>query len=264
MNKFYMIPNSKDLNKFKEELILPLEGYSIGYDTYFNVQEIIEISKNRVVNVVINKFLHKEALKSVKEEIGKLSCVNFFFCEDLGLANIIDRKRVVIFQNHIVNNYSSVNYFSSIGLNNIVISNELVIEELKEIRDKTSSNLFYFLINRNALMYSKRGLISCFYDYKGKKDGERNKEIIENVSKKHLIIKEEAGSTIIFDKNIFSANPYINEFDGFNFIVNFSNLNDGETKHVLEHYKDENLGNYISIENYFLLNKIGYKVGDKR
>ncbi len=262
MNKFYMIPNSKDLSKFKEELILPLEGYSIGYDVYFNSDEIESIAKTREVNVMINAFLHKEKIESIRSEIEKLNSVKFFFIEDLGLTNIIDKNRIVLYQNHIINNYSGIDYFKSLGIENIVVSNELTINELKEIRDNTTSNLFYFLVNRNALMYSKRGLVSAYYEYKGK-DGGRQKEIVENVSKKHLIIKEENGCTTIYDKNIFSANELMDKFENFNFIVNLSNMSDDEAKVVIEHYKDKNLSDYISVDNYFIRNKIGYKVGEK-
>ena len=61
---------------------------------------------------------------------------------------------------HIINNYSSINYFNELGLSNVVVNNELTKEELIEIRNNTNSNLFYFLINRNTLMYSKRPLLN--------------------------------------------------------------------------------------------------------
>jgi len=67
---------------------------------------------------------------------------------------------------------------------------------------------------------------------------------------------------MIFDSNIFSANEFIDEFENFNFLINFSNMNEEETNIILSHYKDKNLKDYINVENYFLNNKIGYKVGE--
>ena len=39
MIKYYMIPNSKELETFKEELILPLKDFSIGFDSYFDLSD---------------------------------------------------------------------------------------------------------------------------------------------------------------------------------------------------------------------------------
>ena len=60
MNKFYIIPNNKDVNNINEELILPLDGFSIGFDVYFNIEEINELSLKYNVYVMMNKFLHKK------------------------------------------------------------------------------------------------------------------------------------------------------------------------------------------------------------
>lgn len=264
MNKFYMIPNTKEVNKYTEEIILPLEGFSVGFDVYFSLEEIKEISKTRIVNVIINSFLHKDLLNNLSEKIKTMDYVNLFFVEDLGLTNIIDKKKIVLFQNHIINNYDSINVFKDLGIESIVVSNELTLEEIKNIREKTTSNLFYFLINRNMLMYSKRKLVSSFYLHKNDTMKSKTQTIVEKVSKKSLIIKEENGVTSIFDKNIFSANEYLDYFDNFNFIINFSNLSEEESNYVMKFYNSKDLKNYInSLDNYFLLNKIIYKVGEK-
>ena len=143
MNEFYMIPNSKDLDKFQENLILPLEGYSIGFDVYFTCEEIILYSSKRNVSVIINSFLHKKEIDKISSLINSMSSVKYFFVEDLGLTNLIDKSKLVLFQNHIINNYFSVNYFKELNISNVVVSNELTTEELETISAKSQSNLFY-------------------------------------------------------------------------------------------------------------------------
>ena len=113
-------------------------------------------------------------------------------------------------------------------------------------------------------MCSKRKLVSSFYLHKNDTMKSKTQTIVEKVSKKPLIIKEENGVTSIFDKNIFSANLYLDCFDNFNFIINFSNLNEEESSYVMKFYNSKDLKNYINcLDNYFLLNKIIYKVGEK-
>lgn len=261
MNKYYMIPNTKELNKFNENIILPLENYSIGFDRYFCVREIKDISESREVSVIINKLLHKSDIENIKPILSKLKNVKYFFISDLGLINLIDKDKIILHQSHIISNYDSINYYNELGIRNIVVSNELTIDELKNIRKNTTSELFYFLINHNDLMYSKRKLISSYNVYKGT-DHSKNNKITEHVSKKELLIREEGNSCMIFDSLIFSANDSLDEFDNFNFIINFSHMNEEETQIILNHYKEKNLSDYLNVENYFLHNKIGYKVGD--
>ena len=263
MNKFYIIPNNKDVNNINEELILPLDDFSIGFDVYFNVEEINELSSNRKVSVVINKLFHKDLLEEFKLIKDKLNNIEYYFIEDFGLSNILDKNKVVLMGSHIINNYSSINYFNELKLSNVVVNNELTKEELIEIRNNTNSNLFYFLINRNTLMYSKRPLLNSYYDYKGITNRKMNTIIKEVSTKKELIIKEENKNTCIFDNNIFSGNLYLNLLVGYNFIVNLSNMSDNETSIILSHYKDINLNDYISTDHYFLDNKIIYKLGVK-
>ncbi len=262
MNKFFMIPNKKDVSVFNEELILPLEDYSIGFDVYFSVQEIKQLSSVRDVSVIINKFLHKDDINNIREIISNLDSVKYFFIEDLGLVNLIDKERIVINQNHIISNYRSVNYFKRSNIDKVVLSNELTIEELKEVRANTSSQLFYFLINKNMLMYSKRKLVNSYYTYKNIESDDFKKLIVENVSKKELIVKEEKYGTVIFDNNIFSGNEFMNELTGFNFIINFNNMSEEEASIVMKYYNDSNISEYVRVDNYFMKNKIGYKVGD--
>ena len=263
--KYYMIPYCKELDLFKEELILPIEDYSIGFDIYFSFNEIIEISKKRKVNVIINRFLHKDDISNIRDVINNLSdYVELFFVEDLGLLNIIDKEKIVLYQNHIINNYESINAYYKLGIKNIVINNDLTLDEINTISEKSLSNLFIFGIAKNNLMYSKRKLLSSYKDYSNLKNIENNKIIKESVSKKELIIKEEKYGTLIFEKDFFSINDHLNCFDKFNVIINFSNSTDNEKKIILNNYMSDNLNKMIDVNDYFLNNKIIYKLGVKK
>ena len=67
-----IIPNDKILESYKcNSFILPLKDYSIGFDTYFNIDEINKFSSFYNVSVIINKFLHKAKEEEKKEEPKK-------------------------------------------------------------------------------------------------------------------------------------------------------------------------------------------------
>lgn len=261
MNDFYVIPNNKDV--VFNNLILPLKDYSIGFDVYYTVSEINSLSRKLNVSVIINKFLHKEDIKNIINIINELEIDNikYIFVEDLGLVSLLDNDKVVVSQNHIINNYDSINYFKSLGYSNILVNNDLTINELKEIISKTSSNLFMYFISKNNLMYSKRRLLTAFSNYKNS-DISKKEVITEKVSNHKLIIKEEKCGTCIFNKRIFAGNKYISELSSVNKIVNLSNMDEFETKTILKYMDKVNLSDYIEIDDYFLDNVIPYKVGD--
>ncbi len=261
MNDFYVIPNNKDV--VFNNLILPLKDYSIGFDVYYTVSEINSLSKKLNISVIINKFLHKEDIKNIINIINELEIDNikYIFVEDLGLVSLLNNNKVVVSQNHIINNYDSINYFKSLGYSNILVNNDLTINELKEIISKTSSNLFMYFISKNNLMYSKRRLLTAFSNYKNS-DILKKEVITEKVSNHKLIIKEEKCGTCIFNKRIFAGNKYISELSSVNKIVNLSNMDEFETKTILKYMDKVNLSDYIEIDDYFLDNVIPYKVGD--
>lgn len=261
MNDFYVIPNNKDV--VFNNLILPLKDYSIGFDVYYTVSEINSLSRKLNISVIINKFLHKEDIKNIINIINELEIDNikYIFVEDLGLVSLLDNNKVVVSQNHIINNYDSINYFKSLGYSNILVNNDLTINELKEIISKTSSNLFMYFISKNNLMYSKRRLLAAFSNYKNS-DILKKEVITEKVSNHKLIIKEEKCGTCIFNKRIFAGNKYMSELSSVNKIVNLSNMDEFETKTILKYMDKVNLSDYIEIDDYFLDNVIPYKVGD--
>ena len=259
MNNFYIIPNNKDI--LLNNLILPLEDYSIGFDVYYKVEEINKLSEKYNISVIINKFMHKTDIENIGGILNKLINIKYFFIEDLGLTYFIPKEKVVISQNHIINNYDSINYFKELGFTSVLINNDLTIEEIKEIISNTSSNLFMYFISKNNLMYSKRHLISSFSDYKNKLL-DNKKEISEKVSNYKLLIKEEECGTCIFNSKIFSANKYLDDLTSINKIINLSNINKEETNIIFINFKSKELNKLLEVDNYFLENKIAYKVGD--
>lgn len=259
MNNFYIIPNNKDI--LLNNLILPLEDYSIGFDVYYKVEEINKLSEKYNISVIINKFMHKTDIENIGGILNKLINIKYFFIEDLGLTYFIPKEKVVISQNHIINNYDSINYFKELGFTSVLINNDLTIEEIKEIISNTSSNLFMYFISKNNLMYSKRHLISAFSDYKNNVL-DNKKEISEKISNYKLLIKEEKCGTCIFNSKIFSANKYLDDIACINKIINLSNINKEETNIILNNFKSKELNKLLEVDNYFLENKIAYKVGD--
>ena len=259
-----ILPNKRDLSCYKKynlnTFLLPLKDYSIGFDTYFDIEEINEISKNNKVYVILNKFLHlkinefKKIYKTFNENI-------LFLVEDIGLTNVIDKERIVLYENHIISNYKSINFLKDIGYNNIVINNDLTINEIKDIIKNTKSNLYYFYTSKNMLMYSRRNLVTNYNKYYNIKTDKKSYNLKEKLSKKILSIKEEQDGSVVRYNKIFCASKYLNDLD-LNLIIDFSSIDKLNESIILENLDNDKLCDLIDSDYYFLENDIKYKVGD--
>lgn len=265
-DKYLILPRSNKLDEYTKyefnSFILPLKGYSIGYDTYFTLEEINELSKKYNVFVLMNKFLHR-SISSFRKLYPKFNKNINFIVEDIGLTDVIDKERLILNENHIESNYSSINYLNTLGIKNIVLNNDLTIKEIKEIREKTDSKLFFFLITRNMLLYSRRNLLSNYKEYYNINNKDNRLVINEEVSKITLEVNEEDDGTTIRTRKLFSGNKYIKDLESLDYlIIDTNSMSDIELNVTLKYYNDEELINVLDTDYNFLENDIKYKVGD--
>ena len=265
MQKKIILPNKRNLKFYKKydinTFLLPLEGYSIGCDVYFDVNTINQYAKDYEVYVFMNKLLHRD-IESFRTIYPKFDKSIKFVIEDIGLTDVIDKDRFVLYENHILSNYKAINYLDKLGINNFVINNDLTIDEIKEIIKRTNADLYYFYVSKNMIMYSRRNLVSSFNDhYKINKD--KDSYVLDEISThKILNIKEEmSGSTVRYSK-IFCASKYLKDMNELFLIYDFSGIDGLNEKMILENLDNEKLCDLIDSDYYFLENDIKYKVGD--
>lgn len=243
--------------------ILPVENLSIGFSCYFNFDEIEELSKTNDIYLMINKFLHCDEIESV---INKLNDVNVkgLFIEDLGLITNLKDKNVILFQNHLNMSYEAINMWNSIGMNSIMLSNELTIEELEEIKNNTSIITYYNILGKPNMMYTRRNLLTNYYNNFNIDNTNKTRYIEESVSRHRMIVKEEDYGTAIINSITFSGYRHLRKLETLvdNFVYNFTLLTDEEVNVILTNIDNENLNDLIECEDYFLNNKIYYKVKD--
>lgn len=265
MHKEIVVPNKQDIEYYTKygfnSFILPLEGYSLGCDIYFSLQEINKFAKKYKVFVLMNRLLHRD-IEKFKDIYNNFDSSIMFIVEDIGLTSIISKERIILYENHIISNYKAINYLYDLGYKNVVINNDLTIEEIKEIIKETKSGLYYFYINRNQLMYSRRALVSNFNEYYNINNDKLSYDLEELSTHKKLIIREEEKGSICFYNKIFCSSKYYNELNNLNLIINFNTISDEDEKIILENYKRQDLIDMINGDNYFLEHEIKYKVGD--
>ena len=259
-----ILPNKKDLSIYKgydiNTFLLPLEGYSIGFNCSFSIDEVNELSKENKIYVLVNKFLHL-GIESFRNIYDKFNKNIMFMVEDIGLSDVIDKDRIIIYENHILSNYKAVNFLNSLGYDNLVINNDLTIGELEEIIDKCECNLYYFYTSKNMLMYSRRNLVDNYNRHFKLNIHSKKYNLVEKVSKNILEITDYEDGSVVRNHRIFCASKYIDKLN-INLIIDFSDIDDVSEKVILENIDNSNLCDLIDSDYYFLENDIKYKVGD--
>lgn len=188
--------------------LFPLENYSVGYRTY-TFEEIEKTGAQAFV--LMNRLLTDRDIDDFQKLVIP-SNVKGFIVEDIGLLEPLSKTslKVINFQNHLNANYASVlywlNYYDS-----LVVSTDITEEEIKEMLDRTPKPLVIYTLGRPMIMYSRRKLISNFYEnvQKDKRD-----EVTLNDPKGEFSFKlrETEYGTACFDSKILDARKTIENF----------------------------------------------------
>jgi collagenase-like PrtC family protease len=267
MKNRLFVPNNKDQIKTIvkygfNSFVLPFENFCVGFNTCFNLSEIKELSEKHDIYLIINKLFHYNEIESIISLLSSLENIKGFIIEDLGLASNLKNKNVILFQNHLNMNYDAINAFYELGIKSIVVSNELTLNEINEIRKQTASTLYYFIISKNNIMYSRRRLLTNYNSHFNKKTDDDNKIITEVVSNHELLVSETENGTSILNNTIFSGYSNLKDLENdIDYLVyNFSYIDENITKIILENIDSKDLNKNIEMDDYFLHNEVSYKV----
>ena len=73
--EYLIIPNKKELDSYTKynfnTFILPLEKYSIGFNVYYSLEEVNELSLEHNIYVIMNKFLHRNIEEFRKQPLHR-------------------------------------------------------------------------------------------------------------------------------------------------------------------------------------------------
>ncbi len=185
--------------------LFPLKGYTVGYNDY----SIEEINSSVVSNkyVLVNRLLDCRGIDSFREIISKFSGIKGLVFEDIGIYNLVSKlnlgMELILFQNHFNCNYDSVNFWLD-RVDSVVISNELTLDEVKEITTKAKKGIVVHLYGYNQVMYSRRKLLTNWSEEFSIPFKDSN--LIEDVATRvRFRVKENEFGTVMFSDKIFNG-----------------------------------------------------------
>lgn len=291
--KFVVVPNSlSELERYEEKkantFILGLEDYCVNYPSV-SLERIKELSKKYSLFIAINKNIFNGELDDIKKkllELANLPIVGVMFY-DLGILNIVIDNKINIplvwHQTHMVTNYNTCNFYYDKGVEYGYLANEITLEEMIEIKNKTKMKLLVECFGYPIMSHSRRSLVTNYFKSIDSNKEDRNYTLSDNEN--NYIIKENnSGTSILFGKVINGTRPLFdlitNNFsfgvldmqnieidtglevlDKFNYIKdNIDTISDKEKEDIITY-----MNNLIGDSTNFFYKKTIYKVkkGDK-
>ena len=286
--KYVIIPNNiKELDFYKDKgvdtFILGLENYCINYPS-ISLEIIERLSNSCNLFIAINKNIFNNEIADLKSKLislSKLPILGVLFY-DIGILNIVLENKIDVnliwHQTHMVTNYNTCNYYNSKGVSGAFLANEITLDEIIEIRNKTNMELMVEIFGYPIMSHSRRSLLTNYFKLidKEKEDRVYNLEDREE----HYLIKEnKEGTSILYGKLINGTRPLFElincgidymvldmqevslelgekVIDKYDYILNnMANISDNEKEKIFN-----DMNNLIGESTNFFYKKTIYKV----
>ena len=231
MSNIYVIPDNYDdidkaLSKDIKGIILGVKDLSI-YKLELDIDNIIDMANNtsKEVIVSINKMIHNKDLDYIKEILTKVnnSDIKGVIFYNVGIIKIAKdiyfNKELMINKEHQNTNILTNNFFYDKGVHSSFISSDITYKEILDIKDNSKMNIYYTVYGYLPIFYSRRHLLSSYFDYI-KKDKEDNIYFMYNKEDKYMIREEDYG-TIVYSPLVNLINE-IDKLDGINMVIDLS------------------------------------------
>lgn len=165
------IYNDKQLNKYLDFIdgaILMVPHFSLVYEDLDLNKAISKMKKlGKTIILSLNKIFTEDEIDEAYKFLDEYKNEDvLFYVADLGLIkyakdnNILDK--IIYNPETMITNYLDLSVYMGFNLDAYGISNEITIEDLKTIYDKTKAPLFYLGFGKRLMFYSKRKLLSLY------------------------------------------------------------------------------------------------------
>ncbi len=249
------INNLADIEFYKEKgfttFLFALEGFSIGYEKSFKVEDVNNFTDSYVL---INCLLNTSMVKDLKKILPLLKIKGIVY-EDLAVYNLVKELNLdlelILFQNHFATNSESINYLLEFN-DSVVVSNELTISELENIVSEVKKKVVVHLFGYNQAMYSRRSLISNYTD--NYKLPSKSKTLLkETVGGYEFLMTESDLGTVIYDNHIFFDKRLL-ELDVLYFYINTSYIEKEKVIDILS--KDGLFSGFLDKRTVFKIEEV--------
>lgn len=161
--------------------IIGIKDFSVNENLYVIIEELEEISlylkeHNKELFVSLNKNMHNSDIEKIENILLKLNNydVTGVMYYDVAFVNLKDRLNLnydlVWASEHATTNYFTINYWESFGVKYTLVSSEITLDEILEIKKNTKSKLVVPIFGYLPMYVSKRHGVKNYLEYFNLKD----------------------------------------------------------------------------------------------
>ena len=176
MPKIMVAPNNfADIDKVinsADAIVIGIENLSVNFleVKFSDIPNLLEKvhSKSKQLFISINKNMHNHNLSEVEEILKKCEEMlvdGIFYC-DVAILNIHNRLSLNIpliwNAEHLATNYNTINYWAKNGISYAFLSNEITLDEIKEIKKNVTIPLIAQAFGYIPMYVSKRHTIDNY------------------------------------------------------------------------------------------------------
>lgn len=252
----------KRLKNKVDGYILSVDGLSVNAPYYFKVDEVLDIVRknhDKEIFISLNKNMHDSDLECLKETLLKLDKTNVkgIIYYDISIVNLKEELglnlELVWNQEHMTNNYFTINYWKEHGVNYTWLSNDITLKEIKEIGENVNSKLMIELFGYVSMFTSYRHLVNNYL--KTFNLSEKKGYYIEKEGKSYSIVDDKNGTTV-YSSNILNGLYESVELNNLDYIIlNSYNIDEDCFEIVVELFNNVNDKNKVEykkiIDNMF-------------
>lgn len=196
------LENIEQLKLDCDGFIIGIKDLSVNMPNYFDIDILSKLDYSKDIFICLNKNMHNSDLEYLKEVLLKLNNykIKGVIYYDISIVNMKDLLNydLVWSQEHMTTNYLTSNFWFENGVKYTMISNDITLNEIKEIIKNSKAKLMITLFGYITIFTSKRKLIDNYLNYFK----------IDDNSKINYLNKEGKTYPIINDKN--GTNVYTN------------------------------------------------------
>lgn len=224
--KIVILPkNLNDLEKIKADIVIvgidKLSWYIPFVINKRNFKSTINLinKSNKQVFIALNKLMTNSDLSLLKSylKLIKNNSVAGILFDDPAVYQLCSKTdlntSLIHFSSHLITNYRTADFWLKKGLNGVLLSTEITLDEILSIRSQTSTPLLMQGYGYLPMFVSRRNLITSYLKYL-KLPIKKEKYIIEEpISKRKFNIYENNKETIILSDyfiNVYSLLPKLN------------------------------------------------------
>ena len=209
--KLLVVPNNLEFNRFRDlgvhSFLVGIRDFSTNFKTSLSVDEIRDLCEKypeEEIFLSFNKNLFNHELpvvESILKELDSLPIAGIFFYDlaILRLAQELHLKIPIVWnQTHLVTNYQTCNYYFREGVSYALLSSEITLEEMLEIKKHTDMKLMATIFGYPIIAHSKRKLLSNYLSSIQEEKEERPYEIQESVGHDPYLLREDSTGTTFF------------------------------------------------------------------